>query len=105
MRKLLVKGDRTYCSPAFAGLGHLARHARADEAGEAPDGRALDRAAAWLLDREITKTRGDWSWKRPELQPSGWAFQYRNDFYPTSTTPPWWRWRCIAPIPSGTRKA
>ncbi|HET6518373.1 MAG TPA: prenyltransferase/squalene oxidase repeat-containing protein, partial [Geminicoccaceae bacterium] len=26
--------------------------------------------------------RGDWSWHRPHLAPSGWAFQYRNDFYP-----------------------
>jgi squalene-hopene/tetraprenyl-beta-curcumene cyclase len=70
-------------SPACRRSGtHRSPCTRCWKAGEAPDGRALDRAAAWLLDREITKTRGDWSWKRPELQPSGWAFQYRNDFYP-----------------------
>jgi len=83
VRKLLVKDGRTYCQPCLSPVWDtsLAMHALL-EAGNAPDGRTLDRAAAWLLDREITQTRGDWSWKRPQLQPSGWAFQYRNDYYP-----------------------
>jgi squalene-hopene/tetraprenyl-beta-curcumene cyclase len=35
-----------------------------------------------MLEREITDVVGDWSWKRPSLQPGGWAFQYWNDYYP-----------------------
>src|SRR3712207_7406292 len=41
----------------------------------------LFRSARWLLEREI-RVKGDWSWKRPNLEPGGWAFQYRNDYYP-----------------------
>ena len=83
VRKLLVEDGRTYCQPCLSPVWDtsLAMHALI-EAGEAPQGRALDRAAAWLKDREITQTQGDWSWRRPHLKPSGWAFQYRNDYYP-----------------------
>jgi squalene-hopene/tetraprenyl-beta-curcumene cyclase len=42
---------------------------------------ALRRAADWMLEREIRR-KGDWSVKRPNVEPSGWAFEYRNDFYP-----------------------
>jgi squalene-hopene/tetraprenyl-beta-curcumene cyclase len=42
---------------------------------------ALRPAADWMLDREIRR-KGDWSVKRPDVEPSGWAFEYRNDFYP-----------------------
>ena len=38
-------------------------------------------AADWLLDREIRR-RGDWAEKRPHLVPSGWVFEYANEFYP-----------------------
>ena len=46
--------------------------------GESP---ALSRAADWLLDREIHR-KGDWSVKRPWIEPSGWAFEFTNDWYP-----------------------
>ncbi len=42
---------------------------------------ALLRAATWLLQQQILR-RGDWQVKRPELPAGGWAFQFRNDFYP-----------------------
>lgn len=42
---------------------------------------ALSRAADWVLDREI-HTKGDWSVKRPLIEPSGWAFEFKNDWYP-----------------------
>ncbi len=42
---------------------------------------ALVKAAQWLLDREIRKP-GDWKFKAPELEPSGWAFEFQNDWYP-----------------------
>ncbi|KAA2235681.1 squalene--hopene cyclase [Salinarimonas soli] len=83
IRKLLVDGERTYCQPCLSPVWDtaLAMHALL-EAGETIEGAVLDRAAQWLLDREIAETRGDWTWKRPLLPPSGWAFQYRNDHYP-----------------------
>jgi squalene-hopene/tetraprenyl-beta-curcumene cyclase len=42
---------------------------------------ALSRAADWVLAREI-HTKGDWSVKRPSIEPSGWAFEFKNDWYP-----------------------
>ncbi len=45
------------------------------------DSRALARAADWLLQKEIRR-KGDWSVKRPDLEPSGWAFEFANEYYP-----------------------
>jgi squalene-hopene/tetraprenyl-beta-curcumene cyclase len=42
---------------------------------------SLSKAADWLIAREI-RHKGDWSVKRPDLVPSGWAFEYRNEHYP-----------------------
>ena len=42
---------------------------------------AVRRAVDWLLAEEI-RVPGDWSVKRPELEPSGWAFEFANDGYP-----------------------
>lgn len=41
----------------------------------------ITRAANWLIAREI-RCKGDWSVKRPDLEPGGWCFEYANDFYP-----------------------
>jgi len=51
------------------------------DAGLPPDHPALGRAARWVLDEEIS-ARGDWAVRRPELEPSGWAFEFENDWYP-----------------------
>jgi squalene-hopene/tetraprenyl-beta-curcumene cyclase len=42
---------------------------------------ALRRAADWLLAKEVRR-KGDWSLTRPNTEPSGWAFEYTNEFYP-----------------------
>jgi squalene-hopene/tetraprenyl-beta-curcumene cyclase len=51
--------------------------------GEAgiPAADAQRRAADWLIEREVRR-RGDWSVKRPDLEPSGWAFEFSNEHYP-----------------------
>jgi squalene-hopene/tetraprenyl-beta-curcumene cyclase len=51
------------------------------DAGLPPDHTALTAAADWLLAEEITGP-GDWEVRRPELAPSGWAFEFDNDIYP-----------------------
>jgi squalene-hopene/tetraprenyl-beta-curcumene cyclase len=50
------------------------------EAGAAP-GEAMRRAADWVLAKEVRR-KGDWSVKRPDLEPSGWYFEFANEFYP-----------------------
>jgi squalene-hopene/tetraprenyl-beta-curcumene cyclase len=42
---------------------------------------AKTRAADWLIAKEVRR-KGDWSVKRPNLEPSGWAFEFANEFYP-----------------------
>ena len=83
--KLLYHRDAetAYCQPCLSPIWDtcLAAHALL-EAGEDPDGPALQAATDWLLEREIDEVAGDWTWRRPGLAPGGWAFQYRNDYYP-----------------------
>ena len=80
---LIVREEEAYCQPCLSPIWDtcLAAHALM-EAGEAPDSEAMRRAFDWLLDLEIRDVKGDWAWQRPDLAPSGWAFEYRNDYYP-----------------------
>jgi len=47
----------------------------------AGDSEAMRHAADWLLSKEVRR-KGDWSVKRPSLQPGGWPFQFANELYP-----------------------
>jgi squalene-hopene/tetraprenyl-beta-curcumene cyclase len=51
------------------------------EAGLSPDHPALVKAADWLLDQQVLGS-GDWQVNNPGVDPGGWAFEFRNDFYP-----------------------
>lgn len=70
-----------YCQPCVSpvwdtGLAILAlEEARCEKA---PIFRALD----WLRERQLLDAPGDWREYRPGLSGGGWAFQYRNDYYP-----------------------
>ncbi|HEY2012855.1 MAG TPA: squalene--hopene cyclase [Bryobacteraceae bacterium] len=73
-------GERFFFMPCFSpvwdtGIGAYAL-AESD-----PRDPGLRRAADWLLAREVRR-KGDWSVKRPNTEPSGWAFFYRNESYP-----------------------
>jgi squalene-hopene/tetraprenyl-beta-curcumene cyclase len=50
------------------------------EMGNPPEG-PMRAAADWLLKKEI-RHKGDWSVKRPDLEPSGWSFEFENEHYP-----------------------
>jgi len=49
--------------------------------GAPPDDPAVLAGARWLLQKEV-RTVGDWKRRNPDGQPSGWFFQYENEFYP-----------------------
>jgi squalene-hopene/tetraprenyl-beta-curcumene cyclase len=51
------------------------------DSGIAPDHPAMRGSAKWLIDHQIFK-KGDWSIKRPDLEPGGWAFEFYNDWFP-----------------------
>jgi squalene-hopene/tetraprenyl-beta-curcumene cyclase len=51
------------------------------EADSPADDPALQKAAGWLLEKQILGF-GDWQIKNRDAAPGGWAFEFRNDFYP-----------------------
>jgi squalene-hopene/tetraprenyl-beta-curcumene cyclase len=42
---------------------------------------AVVAGSRWLLGQEV-RVKGDWSQRRPRLEPGGWAFEFANDNYP-----------------------
>lgn len=52
-----------------------------EEADLPADHPALVKAADWLLTKQILGG-GDWQIKNKDAEPGGWAFEFRNDFYP-----------------------
>jgi squalene-hopene/tetraprenyl-beta-curcumene cyclase len=52
-----------------------------EEAGVDASHPALRSAAGWLVDHQILGP-GDWQVKNKDAAPGGWAFEFRNDFFP-----------------------
>ena len=52
-----------------------------EEAARPADHSALVKAAEWLLSKQILGG-GDRQIKNKNAEPGGWAFEFRNDFYP-----------------------
>lgn len=74
-------GDSIQFQPCFSPIWDTSYAAFAlGEMGHAPPER-LALAADWMIQREV-RHRGDWSVKRPDLPPSGWAFEFANEHYP-----------------------
>src|SRR5215469_8376031 len=51
------------------------------ESGLSPEHPALQRAADWLINKEV-RFRGDWAVNNSHHEASGWAFEYNNIYYP-----------------------
>jgi squalene-hopene/tetraprenyl-beta-curcumene cyclase len=78
---LVDDGQRFFFQPCFSPVWDTAIAAYAlAAAGRAPQ-EALGRTADWLLSKEVRR-KGDWSVKRPATEPSGWYFEFANEFYP-----------------------
>ncbi len=80
---LVIKEDEAYCQPCVSPVWDtsLACHALL----EVGDERALEQAGRgldWLVSKQVLDVAGDWSVRRPDLRPGGWAFQYANPHYP-----------------------
>ena len=72
-----------YCQPCVSpvwdtGLAALSLL----ECGDDDAQRAACQSLPWLSDLQILDVEGDWAEVRPDAPPGGWAFQYRNDYYP-----------------------
>jgi squalene-hopene/tetraprenyl-beta-curcumene cyclase len=80
---LIVKGDEAYCQPCVSPVWDtaLAAHALL-ETKDAAANAAAARGLEWLAPLQVLDVKGDWAEERPDVRPGGWAFQYRNDYYP-----------------------
>jgi squalene-hopene/tetraprenyl-beta-curcumene cyclase len=84
LRDLLVThGGETYCQPCTSpvwdtGLTCLALQ---EDLRGTPSPQ-LERALEWLRREQLDEAQGDWSETHPQLRGGGWAFQYKNDWYP-----------------------
>jgi squalene-hopene/tetraprenyl-beta-curcumene cyclase len=75
-------GDRTLCMPCVSPNWDSALAAKALlDSGLAPDHPSLQKCTRWFIDHQVFE-KGDWSIKRPRLEPGGWPFEFYNDCYP-----------------------
>ena len=65
----------------FAGLGHGDRRLCAGRS-RIPRSPARCSARPTGCSTDEIRRKGDWSVKRPDTEPSGWAFEFHNDWYP-----------------------
>jgi squalene-hopene/tetraprenyl-beta-curcumene cyclase len=78
---MVEREDELYFQPCFSPVWDTAIAAYAvGESGFAPK-EAMRRCGDWLLTKEVRR-KGDWSVKRPDTEPSGWYFEFANEFYP-----------------------
>ncbi len=74
-------GENFFFQPCFSPVWDTAIVAYAlGEAGFASS-KGMQRCADWLMTKEV-RQKGDWSVKRPNVEPSGWYFEFANEFYP-----------------------
>ena len=78
---MVSDGDRFFFQPCFSVVWDTAIAAFALGEAVEPPHDALRRSADWMLTKEVRR-KGDWSVKRPNTVPSGWYFEFANEFYP-----------------------
>jgi squalene-hopene/tetraprenyl-beta-curcumene cyclase len=80
---LVIKDDEAYCQPCVSPVWDTALVAHTLMEAKTPEAdAAVARALAWLKPLQVLNVKGDWEEERPGVGPGGWAFQYRNDYYP-----------------------
>ena len=74
-------GEEGFCQPCLSPIWDtvLSAHALMEALPDAP--RHAQQALDWLIPHQVLDLRGDWAYRRPDLRPGGWAFQYSNRFY------------------------
>jgi squalene-hopene/tetraprenyl-beta-curcumene cyclase len=79
---LTFNDEEGFCQPCLSPVWDtgLATHAILESNTDGQDTAVAP--CDWLKERQILDVEGDWIVKRTGLRPGGWAFQYRNDYYP-----------------------
>jgi squalene-hopene/tetraprenyl-beta-curcumene cyclase len=80
---LVIRGDSAYCQPCVSPVWDTAFSALILQEDGVMQGRqAAERGLDWLKPLQILDGPADWRECNPDLAPGGWAFQYRNEYYP-----------------------
>lgn len=80
---LVVDSHSAYCQPCFSPIWDTALSSLALQAeGSADSFQASFKALNWLKPLQILEGPADWKIYNPDLPSGGWAFEYRNDYYP-----------------------
>ena len=80
---LVIKDHEAYCQPCVSPVWDTALVAHALlETKDARAEAAAVRGLEWLAPLQVLDVKGDWADEKPDVRPGGWAFQYRNDYYP-----------------------
>jgi squalene-hopene/tetraprenyl-beta-curcumene cyclase len=80
---LVIKDHEAYCQPCVSPVWDTALVAHALlETKDAKAEAAAVRGLEWLAPLQVLDVKGDWADEKPGVRPGGWAFQYRNDYYP-----------------------
>ena len=80
---LVIKDDEAYCQPCVSPVWDTALVAHAlMETRDAEAEKAVAKGLEWLKPLQVLDVKGDWAEEKPDVRPGGWAFQYRNDYYP-----------------------
>ncbi|GAA0526923.1 squalene-hopene/tetraprenyl-beta-curcumene cyclase [Rhizomicrobium palustre] len=80
---LVIKEDEAYCQPCVSPVWDtgLVCHALM-ETRDPKVHEAVTKGLEWLKPLQVLDVKGDWAEEKPGVRPGGWAFQYRNDYYP-----------------------
>ncbi len=80
---LAVHEHEAYCQPCVSPIWDtgLTCHTLLEVGGERAVAQAC-KGLEWLVPKQILDVKGDWTARRPDLAPGGWAFQYANPHYP-----------------------
>ncbi|MDR3526976.1 MAG: squalene--hopene cyclase [Rhizomicrobium sp.] len=80
---LVIKDDEAYCQPCVSPVWDtgLVVHALM-ETRDPKTHEAVAKGLEWLKPLQVLDVKGDWAEEKPNVRPGGWAFQYRNDYYP-----------------------
>ena len=80
---LVIKDHEAYCQPCVSPVWDTALVVHALlETKDAKAEAAAVRGLEWLKPLQVLDVKGDWAEEKPDVRPGGWAFQYRNDYYP-----------------------
>jgi squalene-hopene/tetraprenyl-beta-curcumene cyclase len=80
---LVVHAHEAYCQPCVSPVWDTGLVCQTLlEVGGEPVAAGARRALDWLASKQVLDVAGDWSVRRPQLRPGGWAFQYANPHYP-----------------------